>query len=77
MGMPVADIVVPTYFIDTVITESAGSGLVRVIGCQTRNGTLVPQYEVVMHASRLLMSAHDVRAVSLAAFNQERDTSAH
>jgi hypothetical protein len=62
MGMPVlAEVIgLPVYWIDSVIPEDAGNGVVRVINCVTRNGVLIPQFEALIHSTRLIIAARTV-----------------
>lgn len=72
MGANVVEVgSLPVYFIDTVLTEDAGDGNVRVINCVTRGGVLVPQFEVIIHASRLLLAGRAVAEKAQAVFNTE------
>lgn len=62
MGMPVlAEVIgLPVYWIDSVVPEDAGNGVVRVINCVTRNGVLIPQFEALIHSTNLILAARVV-----------------
>ena len=62
---------IPTYFIDTAVPEDAGNGNVRIWSCITRHGVLIPQFEMVIHASKLLIAAQTVRAAAEHAINSD------
>jgi hypothetical protein len=62
---------IPTFYIDTAIPEDAGNGNVRVWCCVTRRGLLIPQYEVVMHSSRLILAAKAVTDFAEEIFKNE------
>lgn len=70
--MELADVIgLPTYFIDTSIPEDAGNGNVRLIGCVTRNGVLIPQYQSVMHSTRLIVAGRALALRAQLIFNEE------
>ncbi len=72
MPLPVAEVVgLPVFYVDTAISEAAGNGMVRVINCQTRNGILIPQFEVYIHAIRLVMAGRAVADAAQSVFNSE------
>ena len=72
MTLPFSDLVgIPTYFVDTAIPEDAGNGNVRIWNCITRGGVLVPQFEVVIHAAKLLVASSVVRSAAEHAINTD------
>lgn len=72
MGISIAEVTgLPVYYVDTAVPESAGDGNMRVINCITRHGVLIPQFEVVIHPTRLIIAARNVTAFAESLFNQE------
>jgi hypothetical protein len=62
MSLPaLAEVIgLPTYWVDSVVPEDAGNGVVRIINCVTRNGVLIPQFETLIHSTRLITAARAV-----------------
>jgi hypothetical protein len=73
MSLPnIADVIgLPVYYIDTAIPEDAGNGNVRIINCVTRHGVLIPQYECIIHSTRLIVAGRAVSMKAQIIFNQQ------
>lgn len=73
MGIPnIAEVIgLPCYFIDTAIPEPAGDGMVRVTNYQTRHGILIPQFEALIHTSKLLVANRAFATVAQQVFDME------
>lgn len=73
MGMPVyADAsALPCFFVDTAIPEPAGDGMVRVTNYNTRNGVLIPQFEVLIHSNKLLLANRNLADMAAKVFKMD------
>jgi hypothetical protein len=60
---------VPTYYIDDVFQEDAGTGNIRVWNYVRHNGVLVPQFEVIIASKSLLMVGKKVADFAQSVFN--------
>ncbi len=77
MGMQTPSIMgdtygVPTFYVDTAIPEDAGNGNIRVWNCHFRNGILIPQCEVIIHATKLYVAGRRVGDFAEKVFNDEQ-----
>lgn len=69
---------VPEYFYTTIgKTEPAGGGCIRIYCCIERNGSLIPQFTVVMPALCLLTAARLAEQAALEVYNEDRMSLAH
>lgn len=63
---------IPTYYITDVFQEDAGSGNVRILNCERRNGVLVPQFEVIMPSATLLPIGRKIADFAQGVFNDSQ-----
>lgn len=61
----------PEFFIDTVRSESAGNGNVRLLVYTKRQGGLVPLYSAVMNSVDLLLCCRSMTEAATEEFNNE------
>lgn len=64
-----ADVIgLPIFHVDAAVTEHLGDGIMSVINYRTRNGLLVPQFEVVISATKLILAGEAVAECARAIF---------
>ncbi len=63
---------VPTYFVDTAITEDAGNGIVRIWNCSSIGGLLVPQCGIIIHSVKLVIAGRQVGDFGEKVFNENQ-----
>lgn len=68
---------VPTYYMTVPIAEPAGGGNVRVWNCALKHGILVPQCEMIIPATDLLVASHIIREAALKELQKEREMVSH
>jgi len=57
---------VPSYFVTTFFAEAAGGGCVRLYGCATINGVVMPQYIAVIPIEAVLSGSQMLQSKALA-----------
>lgn len=63
---------IPTFYISDVWQEDAGNGNVRVWNCIKRNGVIIPECEIIIAATNLLLAGKKVADFAQTIFNGEQ-----
>jgi hypothetical protein len=63
---------VPTYNVTEVVKEDAGGGNVRLWNYSLKKGILVPEFEVIIAATRLLVIGRTLSEFAQDVFNGEQ-----
>jgi hypothetical protein len=69
---PCADVIgLPLFHVDAAFSHHLGDGLMSIINYRNINGLLVPQFEVLMQARKLLSVTRSLSDTSQAVFTEE------
>lgn len=61
-----------TYYISDILQEDAGNGNVRIWNCSRKSGILVPECEIIIAATNLLIAGRMVSEFAQNVFNSEQ-----